>query len=134
MNTSSINWLAVVVAALAFYALGAVWYSVLFRKLWIRESGVSEDAAKKANMAVIFSLTLIFSLVMVTNLAFMLNNPSIGGAEGALYGFLTGFGFIAVAMALTALYEMRSVAYILINGGYMICGFTLAGFILGIWK
>lgn len=134
MNPSSINWFAVIVAALAFYALGAVWYSLLFRKLWIRESKVSEDAAKNANMVMIFSLTLLFSLIMVTNLAFMLNSPGIGAAEGALYGFLTGFGFVAAAMALTALYEMKSITYILINGGYMICGFTLSGFILGVWK
>lgn len=134
MNPLTINWFAVIAAALAFYALGAIWYSVLFRKAWIKAANVNEDAAKKANMAVIFSLTLVFSLLMVTNLAFMLNAPEIGAAEGALYGFLTGFGFAAASMALTALYEMRSVAYILIHAGYMIGGFSLSGFILGVWK
>ena len=37
MNTDvlqQINWLAVLVAGLAYFFLGALWYSVLFGKKW----------------------------------------------------------------------------------------------------
>jgi hypothetical protein len=134
MDPSSINWLAVVVATLAFYAIGALWYSVLFGKTWMKEVNITKDDAKKVNMAKIMSLTLLLSLIMVTNLAFFLADPKIDAASGAMYGFLTGFGWVAMAITLNALYEMRSWKYILINAGYMIVGFTLSGVILGAWK
>ena len=36
-----LNWLAVAASALAYFFLGAVWYSpVLFSKTWVRLSGV----------------------------------------------------------------------------------------------
>ena len=134
MDPSNINWWAVIVAALAFYGIGAVWYSFLFQKAWLKEVKVTMDDAKKANMAKIMSLTLLITLVMVVNLAFFLASPEIGAAEGAMYGFLTGFGWVAMGMALNALYEMRGWKYIAINGGYMIVGFTVSGLILGAWK
>jgi hypothetical protein len=62
------------------------------------------------------------------------SGPTIGAVEGALYGFLTGFGWVAMSIALTALYEQRSFRYILINAGYLTVGFTLVGLILGAWK
>ncbi|MBK7029484.1 MAG: DUF1761 domain-containing protein [Bacteroidales bacterium] len=135
MDPSNINWLAVLVSTLSFYAIGAVWYSpVLFGKIWMKELNMTPDAAKNANMAKIMTFTFILSLIMVTNLAFFLGDPKIGASEGALYGFLTGFGWVAMAMTLNALYEMKGWKYMLINAGYMAVGFTLSGFILGAWK
>jgi hypothetical protein len=123
------------VSTLAFYAIGAIWYSpILFGKIWMKELNMTPDAAKNANMAKIMSFTFILSLIMVTNLAFFLADPKVGASEGALYGFLTGFGWVAMAMTLNALYEMKGWRYILINAGYMTIGFTLSGFILGSWK
>jgi hypothetical protein len=134
MDPSSINWLAVVASTLAFYALGALWYSVFFQKTWMREAKVTKEDSKKANMVLIMSFALLLSLIMVTNLAFFLSDPKITASSGAMYGFLTGFGWVAMAMTLNALYEMRSWKYILINAGYVIVGFTLSGIILGAWK
>jgi len=133
MDPSKINWLAVLVSSLSFYGIGAIWYSFLFKNAWMKEVNLSPDAAKNANMAKIMSLTFLFSLVMVTNLAFFIG-PDIAAGEGALYGFLTGFGWVSMAMALNALYELRTWRYIFINTGYMIVGFTLSGLILGAWK
>jgi hypothetical protein len=134
MDPSTINWLAVLAATLAFYAIGALWYSVLFGKIWMKEVNITKEDAKNVSMVKIMSLTFLLSLVMVTNLAFFINDPKIGVSEGALYGFLTGFGWVAMAMTLNALYEMRSWRYILINAGYMVVGFTVSGVILGAWK
>ncbi|MBK7172231.1 MAG: DUF1761 domain-containing protein [Bacteroidales bacterium] len=135
MDPSNINWLAVLVSTLSFYGIGAIWYSpLLFGKIWMKELNMSPDAPKNANMAKIMSFTFILSLIMVTNLAFFLADPKVGASEGALYGFLTGFGWVAMAMTLNALYEMKGWRYMLINAGYMVVGFTLSGFILGAWK
>lgn len=135
MDPSNINWLAVLVSTLLFYGIGAVWYSpVLFGKIWMKEINMAPDAGKKVNMARLMTFTFILSFIMVTNLAFFLADPSVGAQEGALYGFLTGFGWVAMASTLNAMYEMRGWRYMLINAGYMVVGFTLSGVILGAWK
>ena len=38
-----INWLGVGLGAVAFFAVGALWYTVLFGKAWQRELGFSDD-------------------------------------------------------------------------------------------
>ncbi|MBK7212463.1 MAG: DUF1761 domain-containing protein [Bacteroidales bacterium] len=135
MDPSTVNWLAVIVSTIAFYVIGGLWYSpVLFGKIWMKEVNMKPEDAKKANMAKIMPLTFLLSIVMVTNLAFFLNDPKIDASSGAIYGFLTGFGWVSMAIILTALYEMKSWRYMLIHAGYMIIGFTLSGLILGAWK
>jgi len=134
IDLSAINWLAVVAAALAFYAIGAVWYTFLFGKAWMKEVNMTPEDAKKANLTRVMLLTLLFTLVMVATLALRIGSPEAGPLECVLYGFLTGFGWVAMGLALNAVYEMRSWRYILINGGYMVTGFTVAGLILGYWK
>ncbi|NVO18728.1 MAG: DUF1761 domain-containing protein [Bacteroidetes bacterium] len=135
MDPSKINWLAVVVATIAFFALGALWYSpVLFVKTWMKELNITKEDTKKASMAKILPLTLILTFIMVTNLAFFISDPKITVGQGALYGFLTGFGWVGLAMILTSLYELKGWRYMFINAGYMAVGFTLSGVILAAWK
>ena len=131
----AIVYFTIVAATLAFYAIGALWYSpVLFVKTWMKELKINPDTMEKPNMAKIMSLTFVLTFIMVTNLAFFISGPETTAGTGALYGFLTGFGWVAMAMILTALYESRTWRYMAINGGYMAVGFTVAGLILGAWK
>lgn len=135
MDFSTLNWLAVVVSTVAFFAFGALWYSpVLFGKMWMKETGNTEESAKKANMPKMMGLTLLFSFIMALNLALFMNSPEIGIAEGAMYGFFTGFGWIAMSIFVSGQYEFRSTRYMLINAGYNTIGLTIMGIILGAWK
>jgi len=52
----------------------------------------------------------------------------------ALYGFLTGFGWVTMAIGVNAMFEQRSFTYVGIVDGYWIIVFTLMGLILGAWK
>jgi hypothetical protein len=79
-------------------------------------------------------LTLVFSFVMSLNLALFMNSPEIGASQGAMYGFFTGFGWIAMAIFVSGQYEFRSTRYMLINAGYNVAGLTIMGLILGAWK
>jgi hypothetical protein len=96
--------------------------------------GLTEEQIQQGNMGKIFGLAFVFELIMTFNLALFLNDPAIGASEGALYGFLAGFGWIFFALAVNSLYEQRSWKYITINGGYWVVVFTVTGLILGAWK
>lgn len=52
---------------------------------------------------------------------------------GAFYGFLAGFGWVAMSFAINDLFEQRSFKLLAINAGYHTVGFTLMGAILGAW-
>ncbi len=135
MDTSTLNILAVIAAALSAFVIGGLWYSpMLFANAWMKEAGISEEQVKNGNMPKIFGLAFVFLLIMSYCLAMFLNDPTIDMASGAFYGFLTGFGWVAFANAVNSLYEQRSWKYMLIIGGYWTVAFTVMGLILGAWK
>ena len=136
MDMSSINRLAVAAATVAAFILGGLWYSpALFGKAWMKANGfTAEDLEKNANMAKVFGFSFIFTLIMAINLAMFLAYPEITFQVGAMYGFFTGFGWIAMGIGIVALFERKSWSYILINGGYMTVALLLMGAILGAWR
>ena len=83
-------------------------------------------------MPVVFGLSFFFAFLMSLNLAMFIGKEDL--AFGIIAGFMAGFGWVALGIAIIALFENRPVKYVLINGGYMIIAFTLMGAILGAWK
>lgn len=133
MDIATLNFLAIGVSALSSFALGGLWYSPLvFGKVWMKETGLSEEAVQNQNMAKVFGLAFIASLVIAFNLAMFLGNESTL-ESGTFYGFLAGFGWVAMAFAINDLFEQRSCRLFAINAGYHISAFTLMGAILGAW-
>jgi hypothetical protein len=130
-----INWLAVLVAAIATFVLGGLWYSpALFGRAWMRENNLNEASLGQSNMAKIFGLAFVFAVVMAANLAAFLAEPKTTVSWGATAGFLAGFGWVTLGIATIALFERRSAKYVLINGGYMTVSFVVMGLILGAWR
>lgn len=135
MENIHINHLAVLCAALSSFLLGSIWWSpIMFEKAWKEECGFTDEFLRKGNMAKIFGLSFIFILVMAYNLAFFVGAPGINAIMGALYGLLTGFGWVAMGIFVLGLFERKSWRYMLINSGFMIVSFTIMGLILGYWK
>lgn len=135
MDFSTLNWLAVVAAALSTFLLGGLWYSpVLFGTAWQKETGLSDDELKQGNMAKVFGLTFVWSLVMSVNLALFLNAPSTDATWGMTAGFLAGSGWVATGIFVIGLFERRSMRYMLIHGGYVTVALTIMGLIIGAWR
>jgi hypothetical protein len=134
MNPANVNWFAVIVAAISTFAVGGIWYSALFAKAWARANNLTQEQINGGNKAKIFGLSFLFTLVASVNLGFFLADPSVTAANGALYGFLTGFGWVLPAFAVVAMFELKSWAWILINGFYWVVSFTIMGLIIGAWK
>ena len=125
-----INYLAVVIAAVASFLLGGLWYSnALFGKVWQRESGVTDEQLKNGNMAKIFGLSLVLSLLASWMFAMFLGpRPPVAFGLGA--GFAAGLFWVAASFGMNYLFERRSFKLFLINGGYHTLQFTLIGLVL----
>src|SRR5450631_499343 len=105
---TQIHWLAVVAAAIVGFPLGALWYGPLFGKAWMAATGITKERARQANRAKIYGTTLLLNLVIATSLA-MFIGPTSNLQDGLFAGFMSGFTFVATALAITYLFEFRSV-------------------------
>jgi len=127
-----INWIAVVVAALASFLLGGLWYSpVLFGKAWQRETGLSDEKLKQGNTAKIFGLSFVLALLAAWNFAnFLGPRPSLvfGTAVGASAGLL----WVASSFGINYLFERKSLKLFLINGGYHTLQFAIIGGVISL--
>jgi len=135
MGFSSINYLAVLAAAVSTFVLGGLWYSpLLFGKAWMRANNFNDAEVQTFSKARMFGWSIVFSLVMAMNLAMFLGGPGTNATWGLAAGALTGLGWVAMAIAIVGLFENKSWAYIAINGGYMTIAFTIMGLIIGAWR
>ena len=131
---STVNWLAILTAAVSAFILGGIWYSpALLGKAWMTENNMTVSDVQTGNKGKIFGWSFILSLIMAANLAMFLNSPDIGLSMGIIYGALTGL-WIFCGIAIVALFEYKSARYIFINGGYCFVALTLMGAIIGAWR
>jgi hypothetical protein len=129
-----VNWIAVVVAGLSAFALGGVWYSpALFGKAWMKENNLSMEEIQAGNKGKIFGWSILLSLIMSANLAMYLRTPDINFQLGLLYGLLAGV-WVLCGIAIVGLFELKTLRYILINGGYCLLALGLMGAIIGVWR
>lgn len=137
MNINSafqnLNWAAVIVAAVSSFALGGLWYSLLFAKRWTRETGITNDSPSRKNMGRTFGLSFILALIASFFLALFIGRDAGAGA-GALAGFMAGLGWVFTFLGITYLFESRSLAHFLINACYSILSLTIMGLIIGAWQ
>ena len=134
MTLQNLNLWAILAAALSAFLVGGLWYSpILFGAAWKKANRFAADEPPAAG-GKIFAATFVLSLVMAVNLALILNDPKTTLAWGAAAGFLAGFGWVAMGIAVVSLFERRPWSYILVNGGYLTVALVLMGAILGGWR
>ncbi|UIP06635.1 DUF1761 domain-containing protein [Erythrobacter sp. SDW2] len=122
-----LNLLTIVLAALAFFVIGAVWYGVLFGKVWQREAGLSDEQLKGGNMALIFGLTLAFELLIALVLAHQF--AMTGASDRAIMMISIGFGAFVMtpAIGINYLYQRKSGTLFAIDAGHFILGMSAMG-------
>ena len=63
------NYGAIVVSAVAYWMLGALWYGVLFGGRWMALEGITMEQAKSLNPVLPYVITLLLNLLMAFVLA-----------------------------------------------------------------
>jgi hypothetical protein len=138
MPYSSINWLAIVVAALVPMIVGALWYSpALFAKQWMQHIGKTEEEIKKAssNPAAMYGVTFLCALVMSYVLNYFVTyTSSFTFMQGVKIGFATWLGFVATTHLASVTFEFKPRGLYYINMGYNLIAFLLMGGILAVWR
>jgi Protein of unknown function (DUF1761) len=132
---ADINWLAVLVAAVAYFLLGALWYSLLFQKSWIKASNVNmNDPNAKKGVAGIMLTSFLTIVITTIGLAMFIARIGSGGwMTGCKVGLIAGVCFCFMAISNSYVFEKRPAALHFINGFYNIFGCVIAGIIISIW-
>ena len=126
----NLDWLAILIATIAAFLLGGLWYGPLFGNAWLAALGKSPDDLDPSPAPFIISFFAAF--LTCTVLAGLMAALGIGNvAGGALFGILTGIGFIATAMASDAAFCGWGMKLFLIQAGYRVTCAVLMGAIIG---
>lgn len=128
-----LNWLALGLAALAYYVLGALWFTPLFGKLWDRAIGRAPSAERRFGLdyyIVPLASAILVSLALGVVLT-ILRPSSLG--EATFVGVLIGFGVAFAVSVNNALTPHTPHPYLLgvVTGGYHLVGITGVSAIIG---
>lgn len=129
-----INYLAALVAALAYFAIGAAWYSpVLFSKQWLRAIG-REGQQPETPGAMLFVGTLIAYFIQAVVLAAIARTTGATElVDGLVLGIFVGVGVAATIVWVNTAYEQRPPALFWINAMNAVLGFAAMAIIVTVW-
>ena len=134
--TPVVNYWAVLVAAVAYFVLGALWYSApLFGRTWL--SGVGKtDAQVKADFS---PLNLVWTFIMnwlgayaIARMFVWMRGEDV--VDGIKIGLVAGICIAAATVAIHGVMEKRPCSLSIVNALYSIVGFIFMGIIIGLWR
>lgn len=133
---NQLNWVAVIVAAVAAFAAGAVWYSNgVFGKRWQKGAGLSDKDLKSASMGKSMGGGFVVTLISAVALAVTFDVLALEGAvDGALLGALVALGFVVTNKVMHSLFELKSNDYILVTGAGDVVALAVMGAVLGLLR
>lgn len=124
--------LAVLAAAVASYAWGAVWYGVMARP-WMAANGLTEETIDRKN-PVPYIVSFVATVLVAGMTRHIMASSGIDGFGG---GLMTGAGlglFIATPWITTNYcFAGRPLNLTLIDGTYATVGCTIIGVVLGLF-
>jgi len=128
------NFAAVVVSAVAYWLLGAVWYGVLFSKPWMALEHITDAQTQSMSPVLPYIVTFVLNLLIAYVLAQICawRNANTA-ARGAAVGILLWIGFVGPITFTTNMYEMRPMELFAINHFFSLAGLCLMGIIIGAW-
>ena len=128
------NYPAVVVAAVVYWIMGALWFGVPFAKPWMALERMTEEQARSANPVLPYVISFLLNLLIAYVLAQLcLWRNATTAARGAALGILLWIGFVGPITYTTYMYELRPWQLFAINQFYPLAGLCVMGAILGAW-
>ena len=134
MLTFDVNWLAVVVSAVANMIIGAVWYGA-WAEPWLEGIGKTREWTEENQRPMDYVVAVVNSLLMAFFLANVIAWAGVSGfLPGLLMGLFMWLGFNGFSLAVNHAFEGRSTLLWFINSGTYLVGLLVMGVILGLWQ
>lgn len=136
---SEINYIAVVVAAVLYFVVGALWYSpVLFSKPWMESIGMTAEDMQGTS-PLIYVAPIVFYLIAALVTAFLIKALGITSLFGGLLlGFLGWLGFMMPGIGSSSVFQAQNFPQPMklfeITVGYHLVGLLILGGLLALWQ
>jgi len=134
VDVGSMNWWAVLVAAVLGHAIGAVWYAPpAFGKRRLAALGKSKDQLGDSvkPMVVQFFLALVVAAVLA---AVVVRFGAVTWIEGAAIGFVLSVGLVSTSLLTAWMFGGFDMKLYRLQVGCEVAQFTAMGAILGAWR
>lgn len=134
LDLAGINWIAIIVATVVYFALGAVMFAPFtpIGRAWVAASGYESPTSGMSSTNVFYIVPLLTAFVSVLATALLVRATDTLG-EGVVLGLVVGIGYAAAILLNTASFEFakpnRSV-WGAIDATYHAVGLLLAAVIL----
>ncbi len=137
MDISGFNIWELLVAAIAPFAIGFLWYGKpLFAKSWQTLAKLSDEDIASGNMALIFGLSFVCQFIIAAFLSILVEIFMMVGSNAigaGLFAALICIAFVATTFATSYLFSRKPMKLYLIDVGYHVVTFFTMGLIIGAW-
>ncbi len=132
----NVNYLAVLVAAIASMVVGFLWYGPVFGSQWKKLMSFTDKDIKKMKMTPKTAMILGFiaALVISCTLAHFLIYMNISSvADAVMAAFLIWIGFVATVQVGAVLWEGKPWKLFFLNAGHTLVSLAVMAVILAVW-
>ncbi|MBP7814565.1 MAG: DUF1761 domain-containing protein [Phenylobacterium sp.] len=129
----NINWIAVIIAVVLLEVLGFLWYGPVLGEAWsvaYRDS-IGRDP-DMSNLVVTQSLGVVNTLILVFGLAWVFARLGVNSLAGIGTAVAAWFFFNFTTMAIEYIYMGLAPNLVIINMGYQLLAYLVAGAVLGL--
>ncbi|MEO7569240.1 MAG: DUF1761 domain-containing protein [Croceibacterium sp.] len=127
------NLLAIILGALAFFVIGALWYGPLFGKPWREMNGITDEVMAAGPRPgqnptwLIMGLAFLFELLIAVVLAHLVARTS--PTPHVIMMMAVGFGafIMSPALGINYVFQMRPGKLFAIDAGYFVVGMAAMG-------
>lgn len=134
----NLNFVAIVIAGAIYWLVGMLWFPVLFGRTWAKElakiglvirtpspneMGIKSVITYAVNTFTALGIAIIFQLIGVS---------SVGSAVAI--GIALSLFFSVAIIAVSCIWESRSLLLFAIDSGYHTCGIVACSILLSLWK
>lgn len=132
-----LNWVAVLLAGVACFAVNAVWYSKLaLGKPWQKAVGLKDkDLKNNKNMNVVLLTAAITIAISTAALAVLIDVLHLSGfTNGAMLGALVAGGFLVTNSGMHKLFEQRPATHFLVTAVGDVVALSVTGGVLALFR
>jgi Protein of unknown function (DUF1761) len=136
MRFAGVNYVAIFVAAVAGWLVGAGWY-MAFGKAWMAALGKTEVDLKGPSgrpSPLPFILAFVAALVMAWTLAGIIGHAGpVTVVNGLIAGFLAWLGFVLTTMGVNHAFSGQKPTLTAIDSGHWLAVLLVQGLIIGVF-
>ena len=134
-NTLLVSAIGVVLATLAFWVIGAIWYGVLFSDIWMAENRVIE-ADFEGQSPMWMMLGILISLLAVIGIGKVMAWRGVTDIGGAVMTAISLWVFFAVSFVMydLAYLPAHSTTMFFVDIGHLLVGWVVSAAVLSFFK